>query len=189
MQKSWLKISLLAFLLVLTWIGWGNRTVWASSDQSPERQTVPTRVITDTPGPTSIPPTTAPTNTPAVIGPTSAPPTNTVVPVSSPTASPTATSTVTLTATPTETQTATLTPTPSQTKSAKTATQPPAKTESVVPTMTSTKAPFHLPSFAICGNILILAIIGLAVILFVVLAFVLRRKNSHSTNAKTPEKQ
>lgn len=71
MQRSWLKFGITAVLLVLTGILWDSSMVWASPDQSPPRQTVPTRVKTDIP--TSVPST----NTPGVVPATSVPPTKT----------------------------------------------------------------------------------------------------------------
>ena len=92
MQRSWLKFGMIAVFLVLTGILWDSSMVWASPDQSPPRQTVPTRVKTNTPVPA--------TDTPGKVRNTSVPPTSTNAPTL-PTATqmqiPTQTKTVTAT--------------------------------------------------------------------------------------------
>lgn len=163
MRRSWLKFGIIAVLLVLTGILWDSSIVWASPDQSPARQTVPTRVKTDTP--TSVPPT----NTPVVVPATSAPPTITEAPDVLPTA--------TRMQIPTQTQTAMATqpaPTPTATRPTSTATP-------VILTVTpvlSTATPVSQPSPTTNGNALPIAIGVIIVIILGALVFVLRRRGS-----------
>jgi len=161
MQRSWLKFGVIAFLLVSTWIFWDTSMVWASPDQSPARQTVPTRVKTDTP--TSVPPT----NTPVVVPATSAPPTITETPDVLPTA--------TQMQIPTQTRTATATqPMP-------TATRPTSTVMLVMPTVTSvlsTETPVPQPSPTSGGSALVMAIGGIIVVILGALVFALRRSGS-----------
>ena len=162
MQRPWLKFGVIAFLLVSTWIFWDTSMVWASPDQSPARQTVPTRVKTDTP--TSVPPT----NTPVVVPATSAPPTITETPDVLPTA--------TRMQIPTQTRTATATqPMP-------TATRPTSTVMLVMPTVTSvlsTETPVPQPSPTSGGSALVMAIGGIIVVILGALVFALRRRGSH----------
>ena len=163
MQRSWLKFGVIAFLLVSTWIFWDTSMVWASPDQSPARQTVPTRVKTDTP--TSVPPT----NTPVVVPATSAPPTITETPDVLPTA--------TRMQIPTQTQTATATqpaPTPTATRPTSTATPVMSTATSVL----STATPVPQPSPTTGGNVLVMAIGGIIVVILGALVFMLRRSGS-----------
>jgi hypothetical protein len=70
MQRARLKISIFFFLLFSTIVLWNNSPVWASPGQSPNHQTVPTRVKSKTPtstvkpGTPSITPTEATTSVP-----------------------------------------------------------------------------------------------------------------------------
>lgn len=167
MKRSWLKFGIIAVLLVLTGILWDSSMVWASPDQSPARQTVPTRVKTDTP--TSVPPT----NTPVIVPATSVPPTSTEAPDRHPTALPTATRMQI----PTQTQTATATqpaPTPTATRSTSTATPVILTATSVL----STATPVPQPSPTTGGNTLVMAIGGIIVVILGALVFVLRRSGS-----------
>ena len=154
MQRSWLKFGMIAVFLVLTGILWDSGMVWASPDQSPARQTVPTRVKTDTPGPATNTPDIVPaTNTPGKVRGTSVPPTST--------------NALTLPAAtqmqiPTQTKTVTATPVMS------TAT-------SVLPT--ATLAPPSSPTTG--GSTLVMAIVGIIVVILGALVFALRRRGSH----------
>jgi hypothetical protein len=154
MRRFWLKFGILITLLVLTGILWDSNMVWASPEQSPPRQTVPSRVKTDTPGPA--------TNTPGKGSATSALPTSTNAP-----------------ALPTETQlqtpTQTITATPTATSPTFTATLVMPTATSVLPTATLVPP----PSPTTGGSALIIAIGGIMVVIFGALVFALRRRGSH----------
>ena len=152
MQRSWLKIGMIAILLVLTGILWDSSMVWASPDQSPPRQTVPTRVKSATPGPATNTPDVVPaTNTPGKVRGTSVPPTST--------------NALTLPAAtqmqiPTQTKTVTATP--------------------VMSTATSvllTATPVPQPSPTSGGSALVMAIGGIMVAILGALVFALRRSS------------
>jgi len=152
MQRSWLKFGMIAVFLVLTGILWDSGMVWASPDQSPARQTVPTRVKTDTPGPATNTPDIVPaTNTPGKVRGTSVPPTST--------------NALTLPAAtqmqiPTQTKTVTATP--------------------VMSTATSvllTATPVPQPSPTSGGSALVMAIGGIMVAILGALVFALRRSS------------
>ena len=162
MQRSWLKIGMIAILLVLTGILWDSSMVWASPDQSPPRQTVPTRVKSATPGPATNTPDVVPaTNTPGKGGSTSVPPTSTNTP-----ALPTATQMQI----PTQTRTATATSTATRpTATRLTATHPTATR----PTSTATPVPQSSPSTG--GSALVMAIGGIIVVILGALVFALWR--------------
>lgn len=167
MRRSWLKFSMIAILLVLTGILWDSNMVWASPEQSPPRQTVPTRVKTDTPAPATNTPDVVPaTNTPGKDRATSVPSTSTNVPTL-----PTATQMQI----PTQTKTATaMQPMPTATRSTST-------TMPVMPTVTSvlptaTLAPQPSPTTG--GSALIIAIGGIIVVILGALVFALRRGGS-----------
>ena len=155
MLRSWLKLGMIAVLLVLTGILWDSSMVWASPDQSPPRQTVPTRKKTDTPVPA--------TDTPGKVRNTSVPPTSTNAPTL-----PTATQMQI----PTQTRTATATqPMP-------TATRPTSTVMLVMPTVTSvlsTETPVPQPSPTSGGSALVMAIGGIIVVILGALVFALRR--------------
>jgi len=158
MLRSWLKLGMIAVLLVLTGILWDSNMVWASPDQSPPRQTVPTRVKTNTPVPA--------TDTPGKVRNTSVPPTSTNAPTL-----PTATQMQI----PTQTRTATATqPMP-------TATRPTSTVMLVMPTVTSvlsTETPVPQPSPTSGGSALVMAIGGIIVVILGALVFALRRSGS-----------
>ena len=155
MQRSWLKIGMIAILLVLTGILWDSSMVWASTDQSPLRQTVPTRVKTNTPVPA--------TDTPGKVRNTSVPPTSTNAPTL-----PTATQMQI----PTQTKTATATSTATRpTATRLTATHPTATR----PTSTATPVPQPSPSTG--GSALVMAIGGIIVVILGALVFALRRSS------------
>jgi len=78
MQRYWLKIVFFVVFIVVAAIFMDNSLVWASPDQSPARQTVPTRVKSPTPdlaiteSPTATvainnPPTVIPSETPTQV--------------------------------------------------------------------------------------------------------------------------
>ena len=156
MQRSWLKFGMIAVFLVLTGILWDSSMVWASPDQSPLRQTVPTRVKTNTPVPA--------TDTPGKVRNTSVPPTSTNAPTL-----PTATQMQI----PTQTKTATATSTATRpTATRLTATHPTATR----PTSTATPVPQPSPSTG--GSALVMAIGGIIGVILGALAFALRRSGS-----------
>ncbi len=156
MQRSWLKFGMIAVFLVLTGILWDSSMVWASPDQSPLRQTVPTRVKTNTPVPA--------TDTPGKVRNTSVPPTSTNAPTL-----PTATQMQI----PTQTKTATATSTATRpTATRLTATHPTATR----PTSTATPVPQPSPSTG--GSALVMAIGGIIVVILGALVFALRRSGS-----------
>ena len=152
MQRSWLKFGMIAVFLVLTGILWDSGMVWASPDQSPARQTVPTRVKTDTPGPATNTPDIVPaTNTPGKVRGTSVPPTSTNA-LTLPSA--------TQMQIPTQTKTVTATP--------------------VMSTATSvllTATPVPQPSPTSGGSALVMAIGGIMVAILGALVFALRRSS------------
>jgi len=153
MLRSWLKLGMIAVLLVLTGILWDSNMVWASPDQSPPRQTVPTRVKTNTPVPA--------TDTPGKVRNTSVPPTSTNAPTL-----PTATQMQI----PTQTRTATATSTATRpTATRLTATHPTATR----PTSTATPVPQSSPSTG--GSALVMAIGGIIVVILGALVFALWR--------------
>jgi len=153
MQRSWLKFGMIAVFLVLTGILWDSSMVWASPDQSPLRQTVPTRVKTNTPVPA--------TDTPGKVRNTSVPPTSTNAPTL-----PTATQMQI----PTQTKTATATSTATRpTATRLTATHPTATR----PTSTATPVPQSSPSTG--GSALVMAIGGIIVVILGALVFALWR--------------
>ena len=153
MQRSWLKFGMIAVFLVLTGILWDSSMVWASPDQSPLRQTVPTRVKTNTPVPA--------TDTPGKVRNTSVPPTSTNAPTL-----PTATQMQI----PTQTKTATATSTATRpTATRLTATHPTATR----PTSTATPVPQPSPSTG--GSALVMAIGGIIVVILGALVFALWR--------------
>jgi len=155
MLRSWLKLGMIAVLLVLTGILWDSNMVWASPDQSPPRQTVPTRVKTNTPVPA--------TDTPGKVRNTSVPPTSTNAPTL-----PTATQMQI----PTQTKTATATSTATRpTATRLTATHPTATR----PTSTATPVPQPSPSTG--GSALVMAIGGIIVVILGALVFALRRSS------------
>lgn len=159
MRRSWLKSSILVAFLFLIVTFWGNGIVWASPEQSPVRQTVPTR-IKDTPVPIS--PTAAP--------PTSAPATKIKLTVQPPTDLPTTTLTQPL---PTQTTTATETPTQKATQPALTATL-----AFFAPTATlPTAMPMPQPSTSNGGSLLAVAIGGIMLIILGAFVFMFRQKN------------
>ncbi len=157
MRRSWLKFGMIAILLVLTGILWDSSMVWASPDQSPARQTVPTRAKTDTPVPA--------TDTPGKVKGTSVPPTSTNAPTL-----PAATQMQT----PSQTKTATVTQ-PAHTPT----TIPPTSTATpVMPTVTSvlsTATSVPQPSPTTGGSALVMAIGGIIVVILGALVFALRR--------------
>ena len=156
MQRSWLKFGMITIFLVLTGILWDSSMVWASPDQSPLRQTVPTRVKTNTPVPA--------TDTPGKVRNTSVPPTSTNAPTL-----PTATQMQI----PTQTKTATATSTATRpTATRLTATHPTATR----PTSTATPVPQPSPSTG--GSALVMAIGGIIVVILGALVFALRRSGS-----------
>ena len=168
MQRSWLKFGMIAVFLVLTGILWDSGMVWASPDQSPARQTVPTRVKTDTPGPATNTPDIVPaTNTPGKVRGTSVPPTSTNA-LTLPAA--------TQMQTPIQTKTATITQ-PAHTPT----TIPPTSTATpAMPTVTSvllTATPVPQPSPTSGGSALVMAIGGIMVAILGALVFALRRSS------------
>ena len=121
------KRSLAVVLLVLIALASFGGAAWATPEQDPHRETVPTKT-----------PTSPPTKTPR--------PTNTRRPTRTPTSthtpSPTVTETSTETPTPTETSTSTLTPSPTVTE---TPTETPTPTATPSPTATETPTPTPTP--------------------------------------------
>ena len=162
MQRSWLKFGMIAVLLVLTGILWDSGMAWASPDQSPPRQTVPTRKKTDTPVPATNTPDVVPaTDTPGKVKDTPVPPTSTNVPTL-----PAATQMQT----PIQTKTATATSTATRpTATRLTATHPTATR----PTSTATPVPQPSPSTG--GSALVMAIGGIIVVILGALVFALWR--------------
>ena len=155
MQRSWLKFGMIAVFLVLTGILWDSSMVWASPDQSPLRQTVPTRVKTNTPVPA--------TDTPGKVRNTSVPPTSTNAPTL-----PTATQMQI----PTQTKTTTIT---------QPAIPPTSTVTPVMSTATSvllTATPVPQPSPTSGGSALVMAIGGIIVVILGALVFALRRSGS-----------
>ena len=186
MQNYRVRVVIITFLLLSIVLLSHNKSVWASPDQSPNRQTVPTRVRTSTPTevPTQAPPTDTPTIVPTSLPPTDTSPagpkpqlpTNTATPDSTTAAFSTPTHTIIPTQSPTPTATASiLAPTVTITRSGITATMVASMVTSILPKVVST--PNSSPEVAgrttnvstagIITGIFIMAILG--VLVFVLL--------------------
>jgi hypothetical protein len=192
MQGSRLKIGIMAGLLVMIILISNRTNAWASQDQSPVHQTVPTRIRnTATSTPMAVTPTKIPSETPnsstptrfeTPIRPTAALPTTT--PKKIPTQTKTLAGTTTQpSATPSSTPSAT--PAPTITSTA-TITQPPdirptITDTAIMPTMTEVPpsvTPAPQSPARIGKNGTVVEIVGILLIISGVLAYVLWKRRS-----------
>ena len=170
-KLNWVNSSkrpLAVVLLVLVALASFGGAAWATPEQDPHRQTVPTK--TPTRPPTKTP---RPTNTRR--------PTNTPRPTRTPTSTPTVTETSTETPTPTETPTSTHTPSPTVTETpteTPTLTATPSPTATETPTSTPTPGgtpaeppwwpiPFPPQTVAICCGVGLLVLLIIAALILV----------------------
>jgi hypothetical protein len=179
MQQSRPKSGIIVILLVTIVLLWNKSNVWASPDQSPHHQTVPTRVRTNTP--TATRKALTPTNTPTT-KPNQVIPTNTDTPNNP--AELLQTATPNQIPTQTQTLTKTLTATVAELMLTYTQVTSTRLTDTTKPEMSSTITvlptanPEPRSSVRIGNNALVMVLVGIVVVMLGILAFVLWKRHS-----------